>query len=40
MFLVVFWFMIDSFIPNISNRSSILRRISVRVSTFDSRTLS
>ncbi|KAK1548822.1 hypothetical protein Q3G72_021604 [Acer saccharum] len=40
MFLVVFMFMIDSFIPNISNRYSILRRIFVRVSTFDSRTLS
>ncbi|KAK1553851.1 hypothetical protein Q3G72_004485 [Acer saccharum] len=33
-------FMIDSFIQNISNRCSILRRISVRVSTFDCRTLS
>jgi hypothetical protein len=37
MFLVIFWFMIDSFIPNVSNRCSIK---SVRMSTFYARTLS
>lgn len=25
MFLVIFWFMVDSFIPNVSNRCSIIR---------------